>query len=416
MADAPSPRAGSAPQAPGPGGLALIGLASAGHFFNDGYGNVYPALVPLVAAQLGFGLVTGSLLITAVRMASSILQPLFGAAADRRPTPLLGPVALAAAAAATGALGLLPPAPLFVLLAILAGSANGAFHPPGLALVRGLAGRRPGRYTSLFLVGGTVGRALGPLLMVGAAALWGVRGVGALALPGLALAAVLARGAARSAPSSAPVEREGHGRATLALVRDRLGPLSLLLAIAVARGTVTSAVTTFWPLLHGRAVAQVAGSAGVIAVMMLTGSIGNVLGGSLSDRVPPHRLLAGAAAGAGLSLAAFALAGGAWTYVFAALAGLFAMSTNAVTTVLGQNLLPERVATASGLALGLGNALTAGVTALLAVSAALWGGTVALELAAAVAFTGLPAALAYPRLVRRHRLPIPAYGAASPGA
>jgi FSR family fosmidomycin resistance protein-like MFS transporter len=415
MAEAPSPRTGAAPAAPGPGGLTLIGLASAGHFLNDGYGNVYPALVPLVAAQLGFGLVTGSLLITAVRMASSILQPLFGAAADRRPTPLLGPAALAAAAAATGALGLLPPAPLFVLLAILAGSANGAFHPPGLALVRGLAGGRPGRYTSLFLVGGTVGRALGPLLMVGAAALWGVRGVAALALPGLALAAVLARGA-RAVPSSARAEREGHGRATLALVRDRLGPLSLLLAVAVARGTVTSAVTTFWPLLHGRAVAEVAGTAGVIAVMMLAGSVGNVLGGSLSDRLPPHRLLAGAAVGAGLSLAAFALAGGAWMYVFAALAGLFAMSTNAVTTVLGQNLLPERVATASGLALGLGNALTAAVTALLAVAAALWGGTVALELAAAVALAGLPAAVAYPRLVRRQRLPIPAYGAASPGA
>jgi hypothetical protein len=74
-----------------------------------------------------------------------------------------------------------------------------------------------------------------------------------------------------------------------------------------------------------------------------------------------------------------------------------------VTAVLGQDLIPERVATASGLALGFANALTAGVTALLAVAAAAFGGQTALLLGAGVALLGVPAALVYPLVQRRHQ-------------
>lgn len=386
--------------------LTVVSLSAAGHFFNDGYANVYPTLVPLVAQAMGFGLVSGALVITAVRMASSILQPLFGAIADRRPSPFAGPVALGVTGIATALLGFVHPAIAFVALAVVAGAANGAYHPPSLALVRMVAGARPGGYTSIFLVGGTAGRAVGPLLMVAAAALFGMRGVTVLALPGIALAALLFALAPRSAANAPARAGAGAGgldaRSTWTIVRDRLAPFSLVLFMAVARSTVTAAVTTFWPLLHGHALGALFSSAGVIAAMMLAGSLGNVVGGNISDRLAPHRLLAVAAIGGGTSLAAFALAGGAWVYLFAALAGLFAMSTNAVTAVLGQNLMPERVATASGLVLGFANALTAGVTALLALAAAAFGGQAALLLGAGVAILGLPAALAYPLVERRH--------------
>jgi MFS transporter, FSR family, fosmidomycin resistance protein len=387
--------------------LAVVSLSAAGHFFNDGYANIYPTLVPLVAEAMGFGLVSGAIVIQAVRMASSILQPLFGALADQRPSPYAAPIGLGVIGVATALLGFVHPAIAFVALAVVAGAANGAYHPPSLALVRAVAGTQPGRFTSVFLVGGTIGRAVGPLLMVSAAALFGLRGVTVLALPGIALAILLLALAPRSAAYVPRPARRAEGaldmRSTWAIVRDRLGPFSLVLLMAVARGTVTSAVSTFWPLLHGHAVSALFSSAGVIAVMMLAGSVGNVVGGSISDRVAPHRLIAATAVGAALSLAAFAVAGGLWIYPFAALAGLFAMSTNAVTAVLGQNLIPERVATASGLALGFGNALTSGVTALLALAAATYGGEAALLIAAAVALLGLPAALVYPLVERRHR-------------
>ena len=388
--------------------ITVVGLSAAGHFFNDGYANIYPTLVPLVTASMGFGLVSGALVITAVRMASSLLQPLFGALADHRPSVYAGPAALLVVALATALVGLVHPAVAFVTLALVAGAGNGAYHPPSMALVRSVAGALPGRFTSLFLVGGTLGRALGPLLMVSAAALFGVRGVSVLALPGIALAGLLFVLAPRGrAPAGHLAHRRSVGAegapSTWAIVRDRLGPFSLILVVAVARGTVTSAVTTFWPLLHGRSVSDLFGSASVIAVMMLVGSVGNVLGGTISDRLAPHRLLAVAALGAAVSLGAFALASGLWLYLFAALAGLFSMSTNAVTAVLGQDLMPERVATASGLALGLANGITSGVIALLAVAAGAFGGEVTLLLAAAVALVGLPAALLYPSVERRHR-------------
>ena len=159
------------PQAQRP--AAVVSLSAAGHFFNDGYANIYPTLVPIVAQAMGFGLVSGALVITAVRMASSLLQPVFGALADQRPNPYFGPIALGVIGVATALLGFVHPAVAFVALALVAGAANGAYHPPSLALVRAVAGSQPGRFTSVFLVGGTAGRAVGPLLMVAAAALFG---------------------------------------------------------------------------------------------------------------------------------------------------------------------------------------------------------------------------------------------------
>jgi hypothetical protein len=124
-----------------------------------------------------------------------------------------------------------------------------------------------------------------------------------------------------------------------------------------------------------------------------------VWAGRLSDRVPAHGLLAVTCVGATLSLAVFALVHGPWTYVFAALSGLFGMSGSAVITVMGQDLIPERVAMVSGLVFGLANALTSATVGLLALAAWAWGGPVALLLAAAVCLSGLPATLVYPSVV-----------------
>lgn len=406
--------ANRAPSAGAGAGVAAatgVYLAALGHLFNDALGNIYPALVPLLAEAMGFGVVSGSLVIQAVRMASAVLQPVFGAAADRRASSLFGPVSLGLAALCTGLLASAGGAAGFVVLAILAGGANGAYHPPSLSLVRSLSGDRPGHFTAVFMVGGSIGRALGPLMVVGAVAWLGLKGIWLLAGPGLALAGVLtwlalrpapAQVATASAPAAARPAPPPHAAgSTLALVRGRVLPLGLILVVALSRATVTSTVTTFWPLLHGHAVLAVLGSASVIAVMLLSGSVGNLVGGSISDRMAPHRLLALAAIGSAAALGAFALARGLWVYPFAALAGFCSMSTNAVTAVMAQDLLPERVATASGLALGTGNALAAGATALLALAAAAWGGPAAMGLSAGVALLGLPAALMYPAVARR---------------
>jgi|GEM_PF-292874 len=386
---------------------AVVWLATAGHFLNDAYGNVYPTLVPLVAAAMGFGLVSGSLVITGVGVAGSVLQPLFGEIADRYSSALIAPAALAIVAVATGLLGFVHAAFLFVVLAVIAGVANGAFHPPSLSLVRSVSGQRPGRFASIFFTGGTAGRAVGPVLMVACAALMGVHGLTLLVLPGLALAVVLGATAPRRAAAragGAPHADAAPSAAvpsTLSLVRDRLGPLSVVMAIAITRGVVTTSISTFWPLLHHHTVAALFGSSTVIAVMMLAGSVGNIIGGNISDRVPHHVLLTVTALLAAASLGAFALAQGPWIYPFAALAGAFGMSGFAVTTVMGQNLMPERVATASGLAFGLANAVGSGLVALLAVAAATWGGSTALLLAAGLCLLSVPPTLAYPRVLRR---------------
>jgi FSR family fosmidomycin resistance protein-like MFS transporter len=394
MATQPSPGpgtpAGAADPAYGP-----IGLAAAAHFLNDAYGNVYPVLVPLLMAPLHMSLVTAALVTTANRMSQSVLQPVAGRLADRggRLAVLL-PLTLGLGALTTGLLPLTTTVAAFVVLTVLAGAANAAFHPPAAAWVRAVSGSRKGRSMALFLVAGNLGRAVAPLAL-GAAALWlGSRAVLWLAVPGVLLAAWYPR-ALRGYALHAD---GGEELPAFGLIRRRLAGTLALLAMTGARSTLSNAIVVLVPIAYKLAGQPVYLGAAVVGVELLAGSLGNVVGGTLSDRMPRERVVVVAAVASAASLVGFLFTRGVLSLVFVALTGLFSMSTNSVTMVLGQELFPESVGMASGIALGLGNAVGTAIIAGLSLLAGATSVTVALLVAAAVALLAVPAASLHHRL------------------
>jgi FSR family fosmidomycin resistance protein-like MFS transporter len=182
------------------------------------------------------------------------------------------------------------------------------------------------------------------------------------------------------------------------LVRSRGWAIALLLLMSATRSIVTSAVITFLPLRYHLNGGPVLTSAVFIGVMLLIGGVGNALGGTLSDRVPRTLVVAVAALMAAAAMALFVDAHGATSLVFLALAGFAAMSVSSVVIVLGQELLPDNVALASGIVLGWGNAAASLGVAALAVVAGRWGIDAALFGAAGVAAVGAPLALLFPRV------------------
>lgn len=376
----------------------LIGLAAAGHFFNDANANVYPVLIPLVMLPLHMSLVSAALITTANRMSQSILQPAVGRFSDRSGrVGLLLPAALAIGAVTTGLLPLAPTAWLFLLVAVLAGAAAGAFHPPAAAWVRSISGTRKGRSMSLFLVAGNLGRAAAPLAL-GGLALWiGAGSVTWLAVPGAVIAAgyfwllrghrLQSNGGSESLPA-------------LGLIRGRLAATAALLAMASARSTLSNAIVILVPIAYKIAGEPIYLGAAVVGVLLLAGSFGNVAGGALSDHMPREWVVMVAAVASVGALIGFLFTHGVLSLVFVALTGLFAQSTTSVTMVIGQDLFPESVAMASGIALGLGNALSTFVVALLSIVAGATSVTVALLAAGAIALTAVPAAATHRRLLK----------------
>src|SRR5919201_4960751 len=162
-----------------------------GHFTVDSYVGVLPVLYPLLIQRFELSLETVGLVTLAYSGVASVSQPFFGWLADRYGTRLTG-LALAWTALTFSTLGFAPSFPALVLMAAAAGLGSGAFHPFGALNVSAVLpdGRR-NVGMSVYVMGGTLGVALGPLIGVLAFWLLGVRGTGLLILPGLAIAGFL---------------------------------------------------------------------------------------------------------------------------------------------------------------------------------------------------------------------------------
>jgi FSR family fosmidomycin resistance protein-like MFS transporter len=123
---------------------------------------------------------------------SSLPQPLFGWLADRSGTRLIGLALIWTTT--TFALSGFAPTFGMLLLAAAAGLGSGAYNPLG-AVGASAVIPAPQRNTamSIYMSGGTLGVALGPLLGAALFSLFGMRGTAFMVLPGMAIGLWLIR-------------------------------------------------------------------------------------------------------------------------------------------------------------------------------------------------------------------------------
>lgn len=134
------------------------------HFSNDMLQSLLPAIYPNLKLALGLSFAQIGFLTLAYQITASLLQPLVGLVADKRPTPLALPLGTLFAMAGLSVLAIAPSYPTLVAGGCLLGVASSIFHPEASRVARMASGGRPGLAQSLFQVGGNVGSALGPLL------------------------------------------------------------------------------------------------------------------------------------------------------------------------------------------------------------------------------------------------------------
>ncbi|MDQ4045625.1 MAG: MFS transporter, partial [Chloroflexota bacterium] len=138
-------------------------LLMAGHFTIDMYGGMLPLLFPLLTAQFDLDLATVGLVSLAYTGVSSLSQPVFGYIADTYGTRFTG-LTMAWTAILFAGIGFAPNFPTLLVLAALAGFGSGAFHPLGaLNASVVIPDKQRNSAMSVYVTGGTVGFALGPL-------------------------------------------------------------------------------------------------------------------------------------------------------------------------------------------------------------------------------------------------------------
>jgi MFS transporter, FSR family, fosmidomycin resistance protein len=247
-----------------------------------------PALLPFLVAQRGFSYAEASLLVLAATISSSILQPAFGHWSDQRPAPWLMPAGLALGGLGIAALGFVDGVPAAVLVVLVSCLGVAAFHPECSRAASYAAGERRATGMSFFSVGGNLGWALGPLLVVATVLPLGLAATPLVALPPLVAAVVMALALPelRATRVRVSAERARLARSLPGGGRDDWRGFALLTLAVAARSVLYFGVVTFVPLYfvdelgRGEAHAELA-----ITVFLLAGALGTLLGGPLADRV-----------------------------------------------------------------------------------------------------------------------------------
>lgn len=327
----------------------LFGLSWA-HLLNDGASNYLPGVLPAVLATLGEPVRMAGVLVTALTIGQA-LQPLTGRLADRLGGRSLVILGLFLTSAGGGLLGLAHTTWALIVLLLMIGVGNAFFHPQALAGVRSMLEGRQGLLTSVFLVGGELGRGLWPTVASLIVANAGLANLWIIAIPGLVTVPLLLR----FMPALPPIPR---GSKAIRL-GEHARPMLLLIGYQGIRTLTIYAFVTFIPILwHSRGGTLVAG-ASVITTMTVVGVIGNLWGGHLTDRLGRRPVLVASAVASAVLIVPVAYLPGVWVWIAAGVLGVALFLTASTTVLLGQDIFPENRSMGSGIALGFANGLGA---------------------------------------------------------
>jgi MFS transporter, FSR family, fosmidomycin resistance protein len=348
-----------------PGSGPILALLGATHAIDDLYQGAVPALLPFLAIERHYTYAGLTGLTLAATFLSSAVQPAFGVLTDRRHLGWLIAAGLFVAGLGVGLSGLGDSYLITWLAICLSGIGVAAYHPEATRTARGVAGNST-QAMSWFSVGGNIGIALGPVLVTPVLLVTGLRGTPLLALPAAAMATLLAirrpwrraQAAGSAGRAARSTGKAAAGAATDAADRPRRDDwrsFARLTAVVVTRSIAYFGIASLLALFVIRRFHEptAAGSAALTA-FVAAGALGSLTGGWLADR---WRRLATMRLGYACAIPAMLLVAAApnvYVAFGAALAaGLFLYLPFAIQVTLGQDYLPNRIGTASGVTLGL---------------------------------------------------------------
>lgn len=320
----------------------VISLA-AGHWIHDTYSAFLAPMLPALVDKFLLSKTEAGLL-SVFMQGPSILQPLIGHIGDRVSLRYL--VILAPGVTAT-MMSLLGVAPAYVILPILllaAGFSSASIHAIGPVMAGRVSGKRLGLGMSFWMVGGELGRTIGPILLVAAIGYLTLEGLAWLMLGGWMASAILFF-RLKDVPGRPDEVSDLHWKQTLREMRTLMLPLALFLLL---RAFMSVCLTTYLPIFLSEEGSDLFLSGSALSILEGAGVIGALLGGTLSDRWGRRSILYVSM----LATPLFTLLFLSWTnwMRFAVLVplGLVSLSTTPVLMAMVQESYPDRRALANG--------------------------------------------------------------------
>lgn len=326
------------------------------HLLNDMLQSLLPAIYPNLKVQFGLSFVQVGLVTFAYQVTASLLQPLVGLYADRRPTPLALPGGTIFTLAGLTVLSIAHSYAVLLVGACLLGVGSSVFHPESSRVARMAAGGRFGLAQALFQVGGNAGSALGPLLAAIVVVRWGQSSLGAIALLALLSGAVLWNVGLWYKRHGLARLRNARGAGVAAVSSHELHAtrgITVLLILVFSKYVYLASLTSYYTfyLIH-RFHASIESAQMHLFVFLAAVAVGTIIGGPIGDRFGRRYVIWFSILGALPFTLLLPLANLFWTGPLTVIIGLILASAFPAIVVFAQDLVPGKVGMISGLFFG----------------------------------------------------------------
>jgi FSR family fosmidomycin resistance protein-like MFS transporter len=242
------------------------------------------------------------------------------------------------------------------ILALLGRVGATIFHPLASKIVINYESGKRVRSMTVFTIGGTIGRALSPVLVGLIVSFFGLRGLTLILLPGLIASVALFLVKPPSTFESSPeISLSPPKKATFDSSRKKgfisLGMLPLLLisVVVFTRSVGEMGMITFIPFFLGSKGIELLEATFYLSVMLSVGIAGELMGGVLSDRYGRKPLIVASLAVCSPLIYLFLHTETSLSLLPIALYGLIIALPVATLIVLAAEFAPKRVGFASGL-------------------------------------------------------------------
>lgn len=357
-----------------------------GHAVHDSFTAFLAPLLPRFVEKLSLSNTAAGLLSTFLQL-PGLLQPVIGHLADRTTLRWLVVLGPAVTATAMSVLGWAPTYAVLALLLLLAGVSVAAFHATAPVAVGYLAGNQLGRGMGFFMVGGELGRTIGPLAVVSVLAVMSLKSMAFLALAGIATSVVLH---IRLRDVSLRGRGDGEQIHWRTAVRAMRGLMVLLAGLVAVRSLMMMSITIFLPIFLTEEGTSIWLAGAALSIVEAAGIAGALAGGWLSDHVGRKAVLVFGHVAAPTALLLFLAADGVIRIALLPVIGFTLLTIPPVIMAIVQERFPETRALANGLFLS----INFGIRSLAAIAFGAVGDalglTAAMLIAAVATFGGLP--------------------------
>ena len=322
-----------------------VTTVSIAHSVHDAYVAFLPPILPMLIEKFALSNTLAGLLTVFYRM-PSLVQPYIGWIADRVNLRWMVILAPAITGAAMSFLSSTPTYGFAVFLLILAGISSATLHATGPVLGSLLSGKYLGRGMSFWMVGGELGRALGPLIIVTAVTYLTVERVPWLLLGGVLTSVFLFFKLDQISTQTIQPGAQIDWRLGLLQLRKLMLPVA---AISFLRYVTLTSLTTYLPtfLTHEGSTLWMAGFS--LTILEVAGMGGAFLAGGLSDRFGRRRMLIISAITTPIFMVLFLYANANWKLPLLLLMGFSSLAVVPVLMAIVMENASEQRAFANGL-------------------------------------------------------------------